>query len=585
MRPISIAVASLFLLVGQIDAQVRARAPIRARMGAMPAAPIVLADPSSEAPPSDGEILQTAKLKQDGPALLEFFRKRTAIEADRGRMMVLIKQLGDDDFAVREKASAALVELGARSIPFLREAEKETPDSDIEVVRRAERCRVLIEGEAGAAVSAAAARVVARLKPAGAAPVLLAYLPFAEDDNVVEELRTALVAVAVKAGKPDAALVKGVNDPRPVVRASAADVLCRANVKEELPAIRSLLKDKDVTVRLRAALGLVPHRDRQAVNELIALLGELDEDQAWPAADMLIRLAGDDAPTVDLGTDAAGRKKCSQAWAEWWRKNAAKVDLARAGRAPTLLGYTLLVQRDLVWKGGRFQTGRVQEMDAGKKILWKIEDLMYPVDVQRINKDRVLVTEYQGRKVTERDLKGNIKWSWSTQQWPLAAQRLANGNTFIALQNQLMEVDKDGKQVAFINRPNHDVIRAIKLKNGDIAMISNRGVYHRLDAKGTELKSFNLNTGWMQQFTGFDVLPTGRIVVPQWQFNRVVEFNQDGKIVWQANVRWPTCVQRMPNGHTLVASQNANQVLELDRKGKIVWQHNTDGQVVVARRR
>jgi HEAT repeat protein len=580
-----LALACLFLLHDSASAQnARMQAKVQAKLALIAPQPIMPAQ-AVEAP-SDEEVLQKARLKADGPALIEFFRKRTAVEADRTKMATLIRQLGDENFSVREKASSALVELGARAIPFLREAEKETPESDIEVVRRAEHCRVLIEGEAGAAVSAAAARVVARTKPPGAAPVLVAYLPFAEDENVTEELRNALVAVGVKDGKPDPSLVKALTDPQAVKRATAADVLCRASVKDQFPAVHRLLKDKDVLVRLRAAVGLTPHRDRQAVGTLISLLADLDEEKVWPAEELLVRMAGEDAPVVDLGTDAASRKKCSEAWAEWWKKHGDKVDLARVGRPPVMLGHTLLVQRDLVWKGGRFQTGRVQELDAAKKVLWKVEELMYPVDAQRVGKDRILVTEYQGRKVTERDLKGKVQWTWtSNQSWPLCAQRLANGHTFIALQNQLVEVDKAGKTVSSINRPNQDVIRAIKLRNGDIAMVSNRGMYHRLDPKGNERKSFNLGGGWMQQFSGFDVLPTGRIVVPQWQFNRVVEFNQEGKVVWQANVQWPTYVQRLPNGHTLVASQNANLVLVLDRKGKVVWQHNSDGQVLMARRR
>src|SRR5260370_31067684 len=101
----------------------------------------------------------------------------------------------------------------------------------------------------------------------------------------------------------------------------------------------------------------------------------------------------------------------------------------------------------MVWMGGKFPTGKVVELGQNNNERWKIENLNYPVDAQVIGKDRVLVTEYQGRKVTERDHKGAVKWTKEVNNWPLSAQRLANGNTFIVMQNQLLEVNKEGKEV------------------------------------------------------------------------------------------------------------------------------------------
>ncbi len=559
----------------RIQVQVKARA---AAIALVPVQPVVQAEPAL----TDEQILQKAKLAADGPALLDYFRKRTLAETNREQMQALIRQLGDDEFQVREHASAALVKLGARAIPFLREAEKNT---DVEILRRAERCRLLIEGEAGAAVSAAAARILARIKPAGATEVLLAYLPFVEDESVAEEIRTTLSVVGVRDSKPDPVLVKALEDRLPVKRGAAAEALCRAEVRPPvLTAVHKLLKDKDPTVRLQAALGLVPHNSKPAVETLIALLGEMDPDRSWQAQEVLYRLAGDKAPNVNLGGDQASRTACSQAWAEWWQKNKDAVDLAKAGRTPRLLGYTLLVQRDFVWKGGRFQTGTVKELDANKKERWKIENLNYPVDAQLLPNNRVLITEYQGRQVTERDLKGNIKWTKNNLNgMPLSAQRLANGNTFIAMQNQLLEVDKDGKEVFTMPR-GHDIMKARKLRNGQIAVITNQGRYALIDPKTKrEVKGFSC--GWVQMWGSMDVLPNGHVLVPQFNNSKVAEYDGDGKIVWQADVQWPTSVKRLPNGQTLVASLNTNQVLVLDRKGKVVWQHVGDGQVFEASRR
>src|SRR5207237_6565036 len=97
---------------------------------------------------------------------------------------------------VRSKASDDLVKQGVVALPFLRRALK---DRDLEVLHRAEECiRMIEEKEPRAGLAAAALRLVALRKPAGAAPVLLSYAPFAEDDVMSDELLTTLTALAVR---------------------------------------------------------------------------------------------------------------------------------------------------------------------------------------------------------------------------------------------------------------------------------------------------------------------------------------------------------------------------------------------------
>ncbi len=145
-------------------------------------------------------------------------------------------------------------------------------------------------------------------------------------------------------------------------------------------------------------------------------------------------------------------------------------------------------------------------------------------------------------------------------------------------------MDKKGNEVSSISR-NSDVMKALKLRNGDIALVTNQGRYVRLDSKGKELKGFALN-GWVQMFGSFDVLPSGRVLVPLAQNGRVVEYSPTGKVIWSLEgVQWPTSALRLPNGDTLVACQNANQVLVFNRKKKLVWHYNAGGQVYQARRR
>jgi hypothetical protein len=70
------------------------------------------ADPA----PSPDVVAQTtlrdAGLPTDGPGLLGLFRARTPTDADRARLAGLVKQLGDESFEVREKASKELLLAG-----------------------------------------------------------------------------------------------------------------------------------------------------------------------------------------------------------------------------------------------------------------------------------------------------------------------------------------------------------------------------------------------------------------------------------------------------------------------------------------
>src|SRR5438105_14030390 len=56
----------------------------------------------------DEATLRAAHIGTDGSRLLEFFRQRTLSTAERRHLQALVGQLNDDDFAVRERATAAL---------------------------------------------------------------------------------------------------------------------------------------------------------------------------------------------------------------------------------------------------------------------------------------------------------------------------------------------------------------------------------------------------------------------------------------------------------------------------------------------
>lgn len=533
--------------------------------------------------PEDIKILKDVGVAAEGPALLDYFRKRTFKEADPKRLETLIAGLGSEDFPEREEAYAELMELGTSAIEAIKKAAE--GDKNAEAKRRAADLRQRIEAKLEPNVQMATARMIARIKPEGAAQVMLNYLPFAADRGVIDEICKSLAAVTVTDGKVEPAVLKAVSDKVPLKRAAAGEALARAKVAEQMPAVRKLIKDPEPIVRLRVALALVPQRDGQVVPTLIESLKHLPPDDLWQAEEILVRLAGEEAPNVALGTTEATRETAHAAWAKWLEKNP-KVDLAKLSEATSLLGYTLLVQQGNRFVGGRVPSGQVMEMDRDKNVKWKFDLTTYPVDAQIVKRDRVLIAEYQGGVVSERDFKGIAHWTVNVGGNPIGVQRLPNGNTFVVMQQMLAEYDAKGKQKFVYQRFNDTIFRAKKLRSGEILMISGNGVLTRYDPKTQkDVKSFFVGHP-NNLFGGFDVLPSGNIVVAQQNNNQVVEFDQGGKEKNRWQVQQPNSVMALPNGHLLVNSNNSRRIVELDRTGREVWSHNiTDGTPFNARRR
>jgi hypothetical protein len=195
--------------------------------------------------------------------------------------------------------------------------------------------------------------------------------------------------------------------------------------------------------------------------------------------------------------------------------------------------------------------------------------------------NRVAVAEYAGNKVSLRDMKGTILWIKQMNCNPHNIQPLPNGNIFIAGNIQLLEVDRNGKDVPL---PIKDVQQlannlgqisgAYKARNGHIIVMGQNGRCVRFDAAGKEIKSFTtgINNGWL------DVMANGRIITAQNGGNKVAEYNFDGKLILELNVQQAvSMVTGLPNGNFLLASNNTNRTWEMDRKGKTVWEYQSQG--------
>jgi HEAT repeat protein len=516
---------------------------------------------------------------EDGEQLLGELRKRTLTEDVRRKCEILIAQLGDTDFAVREKAEAGVRAMGALIVPLLRQA---VMNGDLEIRRRARACLADMERDRSLPLPPLVPRLIALRKPAGAAEALLAYCPYAGDDTIMGEVQVALNAVAFKDGKLDPAVIRGLTESLGPRRAAAAEALCLSGDREHLSAVRRLLHDGDPVVRLKTALALAGIHEREAVPVLIDLIGELPSAQSAPAEEYLQRVALDRGPAnlpSGEGSRGENRKKRHEAWVAWWKANGDRVvlvDRYPPANFERFHGYTLLVLAN---------SGQVMELGVDRKIRWQINGLLNPRDVQVIGPDRILVAEYNGQRVTERNRRGEIIWQKQLPNtWPLAVQRLRNGHIFITCQNKLVEVDRGGHEVLSIDRPQNDVVMARRMRDGQIILVSTNRVCSRMDATGKELKSFTLQMVW--QHNGVDILPNGNVLVPAQWMNRVTEYDTEGKTVFDATVMQPTAACRMPNGNVLVAPQQwPSKVVELDPTGKQVSEYTTANYVFRIRQR
>jgi len=509
----------------------------------------------------DIEALREAGVGGDGPSLLAYLRERTPTEPQRALIDAHIKDFASESFRVRQRAVARLEAFGITAVGALKQARSA---ADPEIVRQSAMLVQKIEKVPSEILIAVVARSIARLKPDGAVEVLLAQLPAAEDDHIAEELRKALNATTMRAGKPDERIAAALRDNDPARRAAAAEALIHARIKEFDAAIRALLKDNDAGVRAHVALTLVTvARDQAIVPELIRQLADAPPNKVWPAEAVLLQLAGDEAPAVSLVGPPEVRVKARDAWAAWWTKRGRDIDLKKLDDAPRSLGFTLIAQMDL-----NGTSGEVKEFAPdGRTVRWRVRELQFPIDAHFLpQENRLLVAEHVAQQVTERDMDGKILRRWPIVG-PVACRRLANGNTFIGHRNGLMEFDAQNEKVFDYVSNRNDIVAANKGQDGNYAILTRSGQCMRINGQREILKTFAVGRPYV--YSQLELLPNNRVLLTQ--VNGVAEYDlTTGKLEWSAlGYGSPTSVQRLANGHTLIASTVTRKIVELDREGKL----------------
>ncbi len=515
--------------------------------------------------------------KVDGTALLDEFRSRTLDTEEEAKIRKLVKDLGDPKYKVRELAQIALTSTGPRAIGPLSES---VNDMDLERSKRVKECLESIRNSDTRRVPPGTARLAALRKAQGASKVMIDYIPYAdEDESIIAEITVALTGLASVNGKPDEVLVNALGDKNVGRRIVAAEALCRGAGAEGRKSVMKLLKDENLKVRQTAAVALAVGGEKDAVPVLIELVGQLVNADSYPSQDILIQIAGDNAPKISVGETADDRKKASEAWKKWWNENEKTVNLAKLSSSPGQLGYTLVV-----YATGGGGNGYIVELDRAGKVLWEVKGVNYPVDAFVVPGGKVLVTEWSGNAISEWETNGKMLWRWnSTAGSCTNAQRLPNGNTFVCTTSNILELDRERKQVYSFNVP-AGLTAAYKMPNGNIAALRNDSKAVIYDTAGKELRSWNSNrdSSWT---SGLDLCRNGNILISQPSRNKIEEMTTDGKSVVTLDAPQLTTATKTPAGTYLLASHSGRTVTEIDRTGKKVWEHKGPDSIFRARRR
>ncbi|MBM3994528.1 MAG: hypothetical protein FJ303_10310 [Planctomycetes bacterium] len=535
-----------------------------------------------EAQTGDEKLLrETLKVEIKDAALLDFFHKRTLSAEDQKRLRGLVRNLGSTFHLTREKATAKILSDGGISaLAFLKEAEF---DSDVERSRRATVLREKLQMANNTAVPMAAARFLARAlpkkdtSPAEVIRTLLAYVPFAEDEQVEEEILTCMTLLSLREPAIEPELVKALSDPSPARRAAAAFVLGNVGAKEEIARVAALMDDINPIVRLRAAQGMLAARDMRSVPAFIKLVETVPPTYVSHVQDTLNRLGEQKGPTdTIIATSSDSRQQVAKAWTKWLADNKDKIDLTDLGDRESFLGLVTICEYD--GQFGNIQ-GQVSEHSRGGPKRWNFTGVMGAMDAHSLPNGRVLVAENNANKVTERDTKGAIKWEYITPNNPICCQRLPNGNTFIASYNMVMEIKPDRTQVYRITPgPQFYIFSAHKARNGHIVAITAQGLIIEMEVpSGKQIHTVQTQT--LGNWCSVELLPNGNYLVASMNPGTVREIDRKGTEVWSKQINGVFRATRMPNGNILAASMNTRQVVEIERpSGNIRWTINTTGR-------
>jgi len=308
----------------------------------------------------DVAVLIAAGLKPDAAGIGAYLKDFLPNAAHAKRVARLVKDLGSEEFEVRQAASKALAALPLFPRAALEEAAR---SNDLEVRTRAKALLERGQGQ-GQRTLAAALAVVAGRKITGLAAEVLAAGAHCPPSDRLPAVTGALSATVVPA---DAGMLRRALGSKAAWRRSAAaaalDHLLADKAGKDLLA---LLKDPDDDVRLTAGRLLINRGNRAGLVSLAKLLASEDHAIRWASSQALQWLVG---KTFDYDAFAkpGDRKAAAAKWLTWARGPGQKAKLRIPIKAPSVV--QLFNGANLSsWKA--VDNGR----DANPKTHWQVKN-------------------------------------------------------------------------------------------------------------------------------------------------------------------------------------------------------------------
>ncbi len=237
----------------------------------------------------------------------------------------LVRELGDDNWTVREAASRHLANMGTLAEAALRDAAEGSRDA--EVVLRARKLLAKGRQDRAEELLRAALAWLRESPTPQATPLLLDLLPLLPDASQ----SAAREALWECAGPENVLrLREAIGDARPEVRNAAIPALERAAGAAAVPDLEPLLRDKSEATRLAAARALLDRRPRPSIAALLGLLDARQPGVCQQAAWLLQQVSGipgDTEPLPDIPIAAAR-------WSAW----AAAENIVKPVARPRRLG-------------------------------------------------------------------------------------------------------------------------------------------------------------------------------------------------------------------------------------------------------
>jgi len=195
----------------------------------------------------------------------------------------------------------------------------------------------------------------------------------------------------------------------------------------------------------------------------------------------------------------------------------------------------------------------------------------------------IIVADHENRKVIKIKEDGTLLWEARNDNGH-DVQLLPNGDLLIVCGPTVQEIDKDKKVVHEIGKPTIQAAEsAQRLPNGHTVVADNGK--HRvveLDENDKIVWSFDVPndnkrpTPTMRQVRRLD---NGNTLICASTEDKVMEVSPDKKVVWSYDLPFPYLATRLENGHTIISSgdgygsKQGYFVIEVDKDGKTVWKY------------